>query len=224
MVPVLITIVTILPVIVLIGGAIWLSKHMDKKRTLAIESVAEEMGLSFLPKQDQDILHDVQGFELFDRGRNTKMKNVMTASTDATTMSLFDYSYVTGHGKNQRNHQQTVAYMQSDALKMPKFRMRPEKFFDKVGSVIGLQDIDFDDHPEFSQSFVLKSDEEESVRRFMDHKLLDFFAKRKKLHVEVSRDRFIYYERKRMKPEQLRSLMANAMELHSALAERLDRT
>lgn len=63
---------------------------------------------------------------------------------------------------------------------------------DKIGAAIGFQDIDFDNHPEFSRSFVLKGENEQAIRHFFDTKMLELFAKRKKSCVESRPGVFIY--------------------------------
>ncbi len=219
-------IVVFIPIVVItaIGILIWWAIQMEKKRTLALQTLAAEMGMSFSAEQDDSVVQPYQSFDLFDRGRSRKLQNVMYAETDTTAMAIFDYTYTTGHGKNQSKHHQTVVGMQSASMQLPSFLLRPEGIFDRIGSMIGMQDIDFDDHPEFSHAFVLKSEEEEeAVRRFFDQKLMDFFVERKKLHAEAKGHCFIYYQRGRKKPEMFHELMAEAMEIHGALAARFDR-
>ena len=109
-------------------------------------------------------------------GRKKKLFNLIIAATPELTLFLFDYSYITGHGKNKRVRRQSVAAVESADLSLPEFHLRPERRLDAIGSLLGRQDIDFDDHPEFSSAFVLKSDVEQQTRDFFDQELLDFFS------------------------------------------------
>jgi len=64
-------------------------------------------------------------------------------------------------------------------LRLPTFSLRPESFFHKIGAAIGMQDIDFEEHADFSDNFVLTGDDEQLVRQFFDNGLLNEFANAK---------------------------------------------
>ncbi|MCP4775559.1 MAG: hypothetical protein GY880_15100, partial [Planctomycetaceae bacterium] len=141
--------------IALVGGIIFLVRYAAKKRKEALMALATEMGLQFSAVQDEDLLGKMKMFSLFNRGRARKMRNVMTTETDVARLSIFDYQYTTGGGESSHTYRQTVVALESEALVMPVFSLRPEGFFHKLGAAIGMQDIDFENHPEFSDSFVL---------------------------------------------------------------------
>lgn len=205
----------------LVGGIIWLVYHFEKKRTEALEAVAREMGLEFSATKDDEVLAKIQVFSLFNKGHSRKMKNVMKAKTEIANLTIFDYKYTTGGGKSSHTHQHTVFAMDSDTLSLPRFTLRPEGLFDKIGAAIGFQDIDFDDHPEFSDSFVLKGDNEEAIRRFFDTEMLETFAQRKGIYVESAPRVLIYLRGGRKKPEQIQEFMDEANAVCSAFAKRL---
>ena len=47
---------------------------------------------------------------------------------------------------------------------MPRFELKPEGFFDRIGSVLGGHDIDFAEDPEFSRACRLKGPDEPAIR------------------------------------------------------------
>jgi hypothetical protein len=207
----------------LVAGIMWLIHHYEKKRSEALRAIAAELGLEFSATQDDTLLANVQVFSLFNKGRSRKMKNMMKAATELAQLTIFDYQYTTGGGKSSHTHRHTVVAMQSDSLSRPSFTLRPEGLFDKIGAAIGFQDIDFDDHPEFSKSFALKGENEQAIRHFFDAKMLELFAKRKKICVESRPGVFIYLSGGRKKPEQIRDFMSEGYTIYSAFAERLSR-
>ncbi len=71
-----------------------------------------------------------------------------------------------------RTHRHTLIAMESNSLQIPQFSIRPEGFWDKIGAKIGFQDIDFDEHPAFSESFVVQGTDEAAVRRFFDAEIV----------------------------------------------------
>ena len=121
----------------------------------------------------------MQVFSLFNKGHSREMKHVMKTKTDNVKMTLFDYAYTTASGEHHSRHTQTVVAFEHDSLSLPKFTLSPEGLFSKIGAAIGFQDIDFDEHSEFSKSFVLKGEDEPAIRNFFDRDKLEFFAQRK---------------------------------------------
>jgi len=194
-------------VILLVAVIILMVRHFEKKRTAALSVIASEIGLAFSATQDDNLLAGMQDFSLFNKGHSRKMRNVMKAEGETTTLAIFDYQYTTGGGQHQHCHSQTVISLESDSLNLPCFTLWPEGLLSKLGAMIGGQDIDFVEHPEFSKSFVLKGDDESAIRDFLDVEKLDFLAERKGAYMETGSNRFVYFRGKRRKPEQIRELM-----------------
>ena len=211
-------------VAVLIGVIIWTVHYFEKKRTAALSDAASEIGLEFSADKDEDLLERMQVFSLFNRGHSRKMKNVLKAETETAKLTIFDYLYTTGGGNSSQTHAQSVVAMESASLNMPNIKMRPEGFFDRIGSALGYQDIDFDSHAEFSKSFVLQGQDEGAVREFFDNELLDFFTGVKGICVESAPGVFIFFRGGgRRKPEQIRELMDEGFEVYNALTQRMTR-
>ena len=211
-------------VIVLVGFLIWLFLHLEKKRTKALRAIAAEIGLQFSATQHEDLSASMQKFPLFNKGRGRKIRNVMSTETDTARLTIFDYQYTTGGGDNSRIYRQTVVALESEALRLPTFSLRPERFFHKIGAAIGMQDIDFEEHADFSDNFVLTGDDQQLVRQFFDNGLLNEFAKRKGISVESALGSFIYFRNRRRKPEQIREYMSQAYAIYSAFVDRLSRS
>ena len=162
--------------VAVVGGIIWLVRHVEKKRREALMALSTELGLQFSAVQDEDLLSRMQTFSLFNRGGSHTMENVMTTETDVARLSIFDYRFRTGGGEHSRTHAQTVVALESDTLEIPEFSVCPEGVFQKIGAAIGMQDIDFVQHPEFSDAFSLTGNDEQLVRSFLDDKILDVFV------------------------------------------------
>lgn len=200
------------------------ASKQQKKRTAEMQEQAESLGLTFMENGSSGLEQQLANFELMKRGRGKKYRNVVTAATDDVAIALFDYQYVTGSGKNRRTHNQSVAAIQSRHIRLPVFRARPEGLFDGVGSVLGFQDIDFEEHQQFSDAFVLKSEFEDQTRSFFDLPLLNFFADKKKLSFEGQAETFLFYERShRTKPENLKFLLEESYRVFGALRDRASR-
>ena len=86
-----------------------------------------------------------------------------------------------------------------------------------------MQDVDFDDHVEFSKQFVLKGESEEQLRAYMDRDLLDFFAARPGVCCEACPGVFLYYRRRQRvnsEAQLLQDFLEEGMMVFVALMER----
>ena len=205
--------------ICLIGGLAWRSSVQAKKRTAAFQAQANEMGLGFAETAD-GLIERLGDFSLFKRGRHKRTRNVLTGDAGDVKISIFDYRFITGSGKNKRVNRQTVVLLESANIQAPEFSMRQQGFFDKVGKVLGFQDIDFDSHPKFSKMFVLQGPDEEAVRRFFTPPLLEYFETQEKVSVEGGFGRIMTYSaRKVLKPEEVKDGLAKAYEVYGHIVD-----
>ena len=214
-------------IILIIGGVavfvaviIMFVAYAERKRREGLEEIANELGLTFLRDGDSNIHNQIGGFGLFNQGRRREMSNLIKGTTDEVQIAIFDYKYVTGSGKNQSTHSQTVASLQSNLINAPDFTLRPEGMFDKIGGALGFQDIDFETHPQFSSMFVLKGDNEARIREFFTNELLEFFETQSGISLEARQGALIFYRpRSRAKPEQVKDLLSQAYGVFGAIVD-----
>jgi hypothetical protein len=204
----------------LLGGIIYAVRKFEQARTEALQGVADELGLQFYPEGEGTVENEIGHLRLFNQGHSRKMKNMISGQTEDIDVAIFGYRYTTGGGKNQQTHQQTVISFHSPHLSLPEFEIRPENFLHKIGKALGYQDINFDSHPVFSKKYLLRGPDEAAVREFLTPKLLQFFESQQGISVEASRDRLIYYRAsKRIKPEQVRSFMAEGFHVYELMKQ-----
>jgi hypothetical protein len=204
----------------LITGAILISMHLEKKRRESLAGVAEEMGLTFIPEGSDELWQRLSPFHLFNLGRDRKMKNLVQGDAGDVRLAIFDYQYTTGSGKNTHTAKMTIVAIESADLKCPPFSLRPENIFDKLGGMLGFQDIDFASHPTFSKMFVLKSPNEELVRQFMTPALLEYFESHPGISLEADRGILFFYRGSKLaKPHELKDLFAQAYEAYGKIVD-----
>ena len=214
---------SVIPIILVV---IFLIRRANaKERTQTLSGIAAELNLEFSPVGEESLKVQLGEFPLLNKGRKGQLTNVCVGGTDEVELWIFDYRYITGFGRSRRVHKQTVVAMQSALLNLPEFRMRPERMFDRVGQMLGLQDIDFEEHLAFSQQFVLQSDRAEQTREFFDSTLLDFFATRSGWSFETQSGSFIVYRpRTLVEPTEFKSVFEDGFGCFTALRERLERS
>ncbi len=198
---------------VICGIVIAINKY-EEARSEKFREVAEELGLEFHAKGDPLVEQSLAHLRLFSQGHGRKVKNMISGQSDDIDLAIFGYKYNTGGGQHQQTHQQTVISFRSPNLSLPEFEIRPEHLLHKIGQAFGSQDIYFDTHPDFSQSYLLRGPDEDSIRELFTADKLEFFEAREGVFVEAARDRLIYYQAgKRIKPEEVRKFMEEGFEM-----------
>ena len=83
-------VVTVIAGVIALGASILLLvRHLEEKRTAALGLIAAEIGLAFTATQGDDLLGREQVFTLFNKGHSRKMRNVMKAEGQDTTLAVF---------------------------------------------------------------------------------------------------------------------------------------
>lgn len=161
-----------------IGLAIFLfifNKRKERERTQALQQLAGTLGWSFAPDAPLTQIAWLERFTLFSQGHNKRIKNFMYGQAQGVKAAVFDYIYVTGSGKSQQTHYQTVVYLEQVSLMLPMFALRPETLFHRMLSALGYQDIDFGQRPEFSKQYILRGQDELAIRQTFNDRVLAFF-------------------------------------------------
>lgn len=212
---------TLLIGLAILGIVTWFNHRREKKRTTKVGLLAAGMGLEFHAFGGLDLKKRLSILQLFKLGHSRKLSNLLTGETDECRISIFDYRFTTGSGKSSHTTKLTIAALESPRLKIPAFTLRPEKFFDKIGSLLGWQDISFPDNAAFSRRFVLRGNDEEEIRRLFSRPLQDFFSERTGCCVEAFPGLMIYYiSGKRCKPEEFPTLFEGAYQVFGVIVDR----
>ncbi len=193
-------------------------RRADKARTQRMQDVSATLGFSFESEGNLEQIKAVADVPLFNRGHSKRVKNVLTGRSAETDVTLFDYRYTVGHGKNAHTSNQTVALFRG-VSRMPDLQMAPENFFfDKLNKVLGHQDIDFDSSPEFSSRYTLRGPDETAIRTAFTADALSYFAAHKGWTIEAqSGNVAIYRAGERVKPEELPVFLEQARTMVGAL-------
>jgi hypothetical protein len=134
--------------------------------------------------------------------------------------ALFDWVFQQGKAKVA----QTVVLFRARELRLPDFSLRPEHLGHKIGGLMGLQDIDFEQFPRFSSSYLLQGKDESRIRALFTPSLLYFFEQNPGLAVDGSGDRLVFLRpKKRLKPEQWQQHLAEARQVLALFAARGER-
>ena len=199
-------------IIILFAAAVLLAWLHEKKRRALLKEIADSLSFSYAEKDNGFLLSSLDQFYLFSQGRSRRIYNVMKGTLIGTAITIMDYRYTTGGGKNSTTFKQTVIIFDSEHLQLPSFSLRPENVFHKIGSAFGYRDIDFDSHPGFSKKYLLRGMNEEAVRNTFDYDLLSYCEQQKNLYLEGEGNKLIYYKfGRRIKPDEIKLFLEQGM-------------
>lgn len=208
-------------VFVAIGIAILLlSMHQKAKRARSIKEFGIEYGFSF--EHTPGPFHSkFRNFKLFDSGRSQSCTNLLSGIKDNLKVYVFDFSYVTGSGKNRTHYMQTVCTVcDTRLIKIPHFFLRRERsFIDFFGKMFGGQDINFPEDKEFSDSFVLQGYNEADTRQLFDSKIRKEFLrfKHSDYRIEGDAQTIVVHKDLRLDVEQIRNLIQDTLYIHDII-------
>ncbi len=98
---------------------------------------------------------------------------------------------------------------------LPVFILRPENLFDKIGSAFGKKDINFETSPLFSKRYLLRGDDEASIRRIFNEWTLQYYEQHPGLSTEGDGQKLIYYRvSKSVTPDKIESFLQEAYEIY----------
>ena len=195
--------------------------YLEQRRSQAIEAVANDWGFSFLKNAQHGLPQTVMQFHLFNKGRNRHFKNLIQGQQGDVSVSMADYTYVTGSGKHRTTHRQTIVVVESSHLSLPSFLLTPENMFHKIGGLFGYDDIDFDSHPTFSARYLLKGSDEAAIRDCFQDGVLAFYERQQQVCSEGIGSFLLYYKtRHSVAPTDWKQLMGAVLEAHEQFAQR----
>ncbi len=205
-------------ILVVIASTLVISAYFTRRRRLALEQLAESIGFSFTAKPGDEIRFALPRFTMMQAGRQHRMQNLLSGSTETTQVMIFDWHYVVGSGKNAQNCVITVVAIQSAELRLPLWLCRPESVFDWFGLTFDGRDIDFEDHPVFSKKYHLHGNNEARLRRLFDTDVCTFFEEHPNSYAEATGPWLMYCRQgKKIAPNKVRDLLQDAFQLHVLL-------
>src|SRR5271157_3380385 len=175
----------ILAVAVLLIAVYGTILYLGKKRAKALQALAPALSFTFTAKGDAGQIGELSEFHLFSQGYGRRISNVLQGKFNLVPVTVMDYKYTTGGGKSSHTWVQTVLVFDSDKLQLPRFLLRPENLFDKIGSAFGYKDINFDTAPVFSKKYLLRGENEAAVRSTFNAGILQHYEQRPGLSTEA---------------------------------------
>lgn len=195
-----------------------MNKRNMSSRSLEMQQLAQTLGMTY---SQQDEFNDIRLLRYFRLYRKTsssrRMKDILSRSyglLDSKVM-VFDLHWKVSTGKTTQRFVQTTFFMQSKDLKLPAFYLRPETFVQRIGAWLGMQDIDFEAYPEFSDANILQGPDEQDIReRLVSQEFTGIFRINKEWFLEGMGYYFLLYKyRKKLPSSGIKDLLQRGAQL-----------
>lgn len=191
-----------------LGIVAYLHRAYEDRRREQVQTIGRSVGYEFLAVPDVEFENSLSRFAICTIGHSRKIWNLLLGTSGDADVILFDYQFVMGSGKNQSYSTQTVLWLRSPELHLPRFLLKPEQFMDVVHGWVGGKDFDFPSHPEFSRRFLLVGDDEATVRAAFTEPVLQFFEQMSGAWIEGNSDTLLFCRRRhRVAPEQIEAFL-----------------
>jgi hypothetical protein len=193
--------IILLIVISLIIGAI-----ASAKRNRELTALAERTGLFFAPDSGDAHLR-YERFLPFGRGSSQRTANLLHGPRGRFHWEMFDYRFRTGSGKNRRTHRYGIAVATLPGMYFHKLTMRPEGFVDKVASLAGFGDINFESH-EFSRRYHVSCDVRKYAYDLIHPQMIEYLLGCSTRHWQLYGDVILIHTPGRFSAHELEDVMA----------------
>ncbi len=182
------------------------------------KAAAKTMGVEFEPGASEALIAKISGFDLtYADGAMLpqRLREVFRRRTAQAELQIFLHEYRSsspaGGGAARRS---SAGCIVSPTLHLPRFRLSPERTVERIAAHIGMRDIDFDTHPDFSASYFLNAQDDAAARALFRREVLDYFERHPGLHVEGNGDTLLLYRPgQTLDPEELSAFFKTLEEL-----------
>lgn len=189
------------------------------KRREAMAAVAAKLGLRFSYHKDWDLPRRYRFLDKLRIGSNRYAFNVLSGTYQAHDVTLFDYHYRTGSGKNTQHHYISFFILHVPAA-FPELVIGPEGFFSKIAQAIGYDDIDFESH-EFSRRFCVRSRDKKFAYDVCNARMIEYLLSNADLTIEIEGDALAISFGSRLSPERIEPNLNRLIMVRSLLPDYL---
>ena len=153
------------------------------KRRQAMMALAARLGLRFYYQKDRDMPRRYRFLDKIRAGRDRYAFNILTGSYRDNDVTIFDYHYKTGSGKDTHHHYLSF-FLLNLPVSFPELVIVKEGIFSKIGQALGYDDIDFESH-EFSRKFCVRSKDKKFAYDVCNAQMIEYLLSNNDLSIEI---------------------------------------
>jgi hypothetical protein len=190
-----------------------------RKRREAMATLAARLGLSFEPNKNWDIARRYCFLDKLRAGSNRYAFNILSGNYQGHDVTIFDYHYRTGSGKNTQHHYISFFILHLLAS-FPELVIGPEGIFSKMAQALGYDDIDFESY-EFSRKFCVRCRDKKFAYDVCNARMIEYLLSNTDLTIEIEGEALAISFGSRLAPEQIEPNLNRLITVRSILPEYL---
>jgi hypothetical protein len=190
-----------------------------RKRREAMAALAAKLGLCFDPGKDWDIARRYSFLDKLRAGSNRYTFNILSGNYQGHDVTIFDYHYRTGSGKNTQHHYISFFILHLLAS-FPELVIGPEGIFSKMAQALGYDDIDFESY-EFSRKFCVRCRDKKFAYDVCNARMIEYLLSNTDLTIEIEGEALAISFGSRLAPEQIEPNLNRLITVRSILPEYL---
>ena len=190
-----------------------------RKRREAMATLAAKLGLSFEPNKNWDIARRYCFLDKLRAGSNRYAFNILSGNYQGHDVTIFDYHYRTGSGKNTQHHYISFFILHLLAS-FPELVIGPEGIFSKMAQALGYDDIDFESY-EFSRKFCVRCRDKKFAYDVCNARMIEYLLSNTDLTIEIEGEALAVSFGSRLAPEQIEPNLNRLITVRSILPEYL---
>lgn len=160
------------------------------KRREAVMQLAVRLGLTYfgqavsgffggdpvVPPTLGFVVEELGGFYPFDRGHSRRIDNLILGEWEGKFCAAFEYSFKEGSGKNTSHYAYTVCMFRLMEMVFPRVELRPENLFDRLGTAVGIRDIEMESE-EFNRRYRISCEDRKFAFKLLDPRMMEYLMR-----------------------------------------------
>ena len=212
-------------VVALVGVIIWLAREAEKKKRAAFLAWATAHGWTYAPERRTDFAEAYRFLDRLRQGHSRYAEHVLEGELEGRPARAFTYHYAvtTSTGKSTTTHHYYSGVVLVElARQFPELCIRPENLLDKLGGMVGLDDIDFES-VEFSKKFSVRSPDKKLAYDFCHTGMMEYLLQNPKTAIELENNVLVLYDGRALKAEVLDDRLVHLGRIRTLIPEYLFR-
>lgn len=189
------------------------ASNIDKREQLLLDFAKQN---SYLYVEDIEDYKNWEFYGLSIRRKIVNIKNILSFNINRFNFNVGDVIVQKG-AETITDVDKITTLKISGVQNVPKFFMHNTYLTDRIKEALGNEDIDFDNHPDFSDRFALRGDgQEKEIRAFFNDDVLTYFEK---LDVKTcylagnGKDLALHFDEKLLSIDEIKQLIKTGEEL-----------
>jgi MFS superfamily sulfate permease-like transporter len=175
-------------------------------RQVALRKFAQLNDYAFSPMKVRTALK-YKDFPIAAGNKIQYEENFMEKYSEAGKISISDITLTQVGRPETSDTQITIVQINETDVIIPDFALEPEGISTKLSEIFSGKDLDFHEHPEFSQKYYLRGISEDEIRNFFTGNVVRFLESHEAIHIEAHKNRLLFYQKlDLLEPVQIESL------------------